>query len=292
MKLVSYIERGAHGNKASYGALDGDRLVDLSTRETPTLRGALATEGVEGLRQRLEARRKDAGIPATSVQLLPPIPDPEKILCIGLNYFLHAQEVNMQVPSNPSVFVRYPNSLVGQGQPVLRPPESEQFDYEAEMAVVIGRGGRRIPEAQAMQHVAGYSCMAENSVRDWQRHSAQATPGKNFFHSGAIGPWLVTPDEAGDVGQLEIIGRLNQEIVQRDTLDQLIFSIPRLIAYLSTFTELVPGDIIATGTPAGVGLSRKPQRWLRPGDIFEVEITRLGTLRNPVNDDHISQDNK
>lgn len=288
MKLVSYIEPGAEVKMASYGALDGDRLVDLSTREAPTLRVSLATDGVDGLRQRLEARRKNPGIPVTSVQLLPPIPDPEKILCIGLNYFLHAKEVNMQVPSNPSVFVRYPNSLVGQGQPVLRPPESEQFDYEAEMAVVIGRGGRRIPESQAMQHVAGYSCMAENSVRDWQRHSTQATPGKNFFHSGAIGPWLVTTDEIADVSQLEIIGRLNQEVVQRDTLDQLIFSIPRLIAYLSTFTELVPGDVIATGTPAGVGLSRKPQRWLRPGDIFEVEITGLGTLKNPVNDDHIS----
>ena len=288
MKLVSFTDRVKGVVKASYGALDGDRLVDLSTREAPTLRSALATEGVDGLRQRFEARRKDAGVPATSVQLVPPIPDPEKILCIGLNYFLHAQEVNMPVPSNPSVFVRYPNSFVGQGQPVLRPLESEQFDYEAELAVVIGRGGRRISEAQAMQHVAGYSCMAENSVRDWQRHSAQATPGKNFFHSGAIGPWLVTADEIADVSRLEIIGRLNQEVVQRDKLDQLIFSIPRLIAYLSTFTELVPGDVIATGTPAGVGLSRKPQRWLRPGDIFEVEITGLGTLRNPVNDDHIS----
>jgi len=291
MKLVSFIDRVTGVNKASYGALDGDRLLDLSRREAPTLRSALATEGVDGLRQRFEARRKDAGVPVSSVQLLPPIPDPEKILCIGLNYFLHAQEVNMPVPSNPSVFVRYPNSFVGQGQPVLRPPESEQFDYEAELAVVIGRGGRRISEAQAMQHVAGYSCMAENSVRDWQRHSAQATPGKNFFHSGAIGPWLVTADEIADVSRLEIIGRLNQEVVQRDKLDQLIFSIPRLIAYLSTFTELVPGDVIATGTPADVGLSRKPQRWLRPGDIFEVEITGLGTLRNPVNDDHISQEN-
>lgn len=191
----------------------------------------------------------------------------------------------MPVPSNPSVFTRYPSSFVGQDDDVLRPRESEQFDYEAELAVVIGRGGRRIRESQAMDHVAGYSCMAENSVRDWQRHSAQATPGKNFFHSGAFGPWLVTPDEVGDIGQLQIIGRLNQEVVQRDTLDQLIFKVPRLIAYLSTFTELVPGDVIATGTPAGVGLSRKPQRWLRPGDVFEVEITGLGTLRNTVADD-------
>lgn len=286
MKLVSYIEPGSEGKKASYGALDGERLIDLATSEAPTLRQALAADGLEGLRQRLKARLKTNGTPLAGLALLPPIPDPEKILCIGLNYYLHAEEVNMAVPSNPSVFVRYPSSFVGQGAAVLRPPESEQFDYEAEMAVVIGRGGRRISEEQAMEHVAGYCCMAENSVRDWQRHSAQATPGKNFFHSGAIGPWLVTPDEIGDLSRLEIIGRLNNHVVQRDTIDQLIFGIPRLIAYLSTFTELVPGDVIATGTPAGVGLSRKPQRWLRPGDVFEVEITGLGVLRNPVADDN------
>lgn len=286
MKLVSYIEPGSEGKKASYGALDGERLIDLATSEALTLRQALAADGLEGLRQRLKARLKTNETPLAGLALLPPIPDPEKILCIGLNYYLHAEEVNMAVPSNPSVFVRYPSSFVGQGAAVLRPPESEQFDYEAEMAVVIGRGGRRISEEQAMEHVAGYCCMAENSVRDWQRHSAQATPGKNFFHSGAIGPWLVTPDEIGDLSRLEIIGRLNNHVVQRDTIDQLIFGIPRLIAYLSTFTELVPGDVIATGTPAGVGLSRKPQRWLRPGDVFEVEITGLGVLRNPVADDN------
>lgn len=290
MKLVSYVDLEKNGNKASYGALDGDRVVDLATSESPTLRQALAAEGLGGLQQRLAVRSKEGGALLAGLKLLPPIPDPEKILCIGLNYHLHAQEVNMPVPSNPSVFVRYPSSFVGQGEAVLRPLESVQFDYEAEMAVVIGRGGRRISEGRAMEHVAGYCCMAENSVRDWQRHSAQATPGKNFFRSGAIGPWLVTPDEVGDLSRLEIIGRLNQEVMQRDTIDQLIFTIPRLIAYLSTFTELAPGDVIATGTPAGVGLSRKPQRWLRPGDVFEVEITGLGVLRNPVADDTISQE--
>lgn len=285
MKLVSYIEPGTDGKGPSYGALDGDRLVSLATPQAPSLRQALTTDGLEGLRSRFGELAKTKGIPAEGVKLLPPIPQPEKILCIGLNYYLHAREVDMPVPSNPSVFTRYPNSFVGQHDDVLRPRESEQFDYEAELAVVIGRGGRRISESRAMEHVAGYCCMAENSVRDWQRHSAQATPGKNFFHSGAFGPWLVTPDEAGDISQLQLTGRLNQEVVQQDTLDQLIFSVPRLIAYLSTFTELVPGDVIATGTPAGVGLSRKPQRWLRPGDVFEVEITGLGTLRNTVADD-------
>lgn len=289
MKLVSYIEPGSGGKQASYGTLDGDRLINLVTPEAPTLRIALANEGVEGLQQRFAARAENSGITLAGVQLLPPIPDPEKILCVGLNYYLHAQEVGMQVPLNPSIFLRYPNSFVGDGAPVLRPPESEQFDYEAELAVIIGRGGRRIPEAQALQHVAGYCCMAENSVRDWQRHSTQATPGKNFFRSGAMGPWLVTPDEAGDIASMEITGKLNQKVVQRDTLDQLIFGIPRLIAYLSTFTELVPGDVIATGTPAGVGLSQKPQRWLRAGDVFEVSITGLGTLRNPVTDEQIKQ---
>lgn len=290
MKLVSYIEPGIGGKPASYGCLDRDRLVNLATPQAPTLRTALANEGLEGLQQRFAARAANSGIALAGVQLLPPIPDPEKILCVGLNYYQHVQEVGMQVPSNPSVFLRYPNSFVGDGAPVLRPPESEQFDYEAELAVIIGRGGRRISEAQALQHVAGYSCMAENSVRDWQRHSTQATPGKNFVCSGAFGPWLVTPDEAGDVANMHITGSLNQKVVQRDKLDQLIFGIPRLIAYLSTFTELAPGDVIATGTPAGVGLSQKPQRWLRAGDVFEVSITGLGTLRNPVADEQIKQE--
>ncbi|MES2536203.1 MAG: fumarylacetoacetate hydrolase family protein [Pseudomonadota bacterium] len=285
MKLVSYIRRGHGSAAASYGALVGDRIIELATPGAPSLRQALATEGIAGLQSRLASASNSAGIAQSEVQLLPPIPDPEKILCIGLNYYLHAKEVNMPVPSQPSVFVRYPNSLVGQGQPVLRPPESEQLDYEAELAVVIGRGGRRIPEASAMEHVAGYACLAENSVRDWQRHSNQATPGKNFFHSGAFGPWLVTPDEAGPPDQMRVVGRLNGEEMQRDTIDQLIFPIPFLIAYLSTFTELVPGDVISTGTPAGVGISKKPQLWMKSGDVFEVEITGLGVLRNPVLDD-------
>ncbi|MBI2726257.1 MAG: fumarylacetoacetate hydrolase family protein [Polaromonas sp.] len=290
MKLVSFIVQETTGKRASYGAVIGNRVIDLATPEASSLRQALAAGGVPSLEQRLMANSHHGGLPLDGLTLLPPIPDPNKILCVGLNYFLHAQEVNMPVPSNPSVFVRYPNSIVGQNEPILRPPESEQFDYEAEMAIIIGKRGRRISEETAMQHVAGYCCMAENSIRDWQRHSAQATPGKNFYRSGALGPWIVTPDEIGDLRQLEIVGRLNGEVMQHDSIAQLIFPVPRLIAYLSTFTELEAGDVIATGTPAGVGMSRKPQRWLRSGDVFEVEITGLGVLRNPVVDETIPQE--
>lgn len=283
MKLVSYISRSSAA--ASYGALVGNRIIDLATPAAPTLRQALATEGIAGLKCRLAAASQEGGVIESEVELLPPIPDPGKILCIGLNYHLHAKELNMAVPSQPSVFTRFPNSLVGQDQAVLRPVESEQLDYEAELAVVIGRAGRRIPVERAMEYVAGYSCLAENSIRDWQRHSNQAIPGKNFYKSGAFGPWLVTPDEAGMIEEMTVIGRLNGKEVQRDTGDQMIFSVPYLIAYLSTFTELAPGDVISTGTPAGVGLSRNPQMWLKSGDVFEVEITGLGVLRNPVIND-------
>lgn len=289
MKLVSYSHPSSGSNlgngAVSYGAIVDDAVIDLATAEAPTLRQALAADGLIGLQQRLATANRSNGVALSEVILMPPIPDPEKILCIGLNYYLHAKEVNMAVPGQPSVFVRYPSSLTGHNQPVLRPPESEQLDYEAELAVVIGRAGRRIPVERAMNYVAGYACLAENSVRDWQRHSNQATPGKNFVKSGAFGPWLVTPDEAGPVEKMQIIGRLNGEEVQRDTGEQMIFSVAALIAYLSTFTELMPGDVISTGTPAGVGVSRKPQRWLKPGDVFEVEISGLGILRNPVIDD-------
>ncbi|HEY0294424.1 MAG TPA: fumarylacetoacetate hydrolase family protein [Bordetella sp.] len=284
MKLVSYLDPGKDPARPSYGAVVGDAVVDLASPSAPTLRAALAGEGIAGLAGRL-AENRGGSTALTDVVLLPPVIDPAKILCVGLNYHLHAQEAGMQVPAKPSIFVRFASSLTGQGQPVLRPRESDLFDYEAELAVVIGRQGRRISEQDAMRHVAGYACLAENSVRDWQRHSAQATPGKNFDASGAFGPWLVTPDEAGPPENMDIIGRLNGEVVQHDSVANMIFSVAELIAYLSTFTELLPGDVISTGTPAGVGLGRKPPRYMRAGDVFEVEISRLGVLRNRVQDD-------
>lgn len=285
MKLVSYIDRRRSPACPSFGAVIGANIVELAWPGITTLRQGLLAEGMKGLSERLAAAGQARTIALADVELLAPVVDPGKILCIGLNYHLHAQEVGMAVPTRPSVFVRFPSSLVGAGQPVVRPAESEKFDYEAELAVVIGRAGRRIPVAQALDYVAGYSCLAENSVRDWQRHSNQATPGKNFPASGAFGPWLVSPDEAGALEDMTVIGRLNGVQVQNDTVAHMIFSVPELIAYVSTFTELEPGDVISTGTPAGVGLSRKPPLFLKSGDVFEVEISGVGVLRNPVIDE-------
>jgi 2-keto-4-pentenoate hydratase/2-oxohepta-3-ene-1,7-dioic acid hydratase in catechol pathway len=285
MKLVSYIDPARRDGAPSYGAIVGELIIDLATPADPTLRAALANDGLDGIARRLNASLHKGGAALASVELLAPIPDPDKILCIGLNYHLHAQEMGMAIPAKPSVFVRFPSSLAAHGQPVLLPRESEQFDYEAELAIVIGRRARKVSAESALQYVAGYSCLAENSIRDWQRHSTQATPGKNFDKTGAFGPWLVTPDEAGRPDAMRVTGRLNGEEVQCDSTGNMIFSVAQLIAYLSTFTELLPGDVIATGTPAGVGMSRKPPRYLREGDVFEVDISGVGRLRNPVHND-------
>jgi 2-keto-4-pentenoate hydratase/2-oxohepta-3-ene-1,7-dioic acid hydratase in catechol pathway len=282
MKLVSYLDRTRAVPQPSYGAVVGSSIIDLAIPLAKTLREALALEGIDGIANRLAAKETENGLPISDATLLPPITDPQKILCVGLNYLLHAQEAKLPVPERPSVFVRFSSSFVGHGEPVLRPAESEQFDYEAELAVIIGRPARRIKEEDALQYVAGYSCIAENSVRDWQRHSTQATAGKNFVSSGGFGPWLVTQDEVPALEEMTVVGRLNGETVQHDCASNMIFPVARLVAYLSTFTELMPGDVIATGTPAGVGMSRQPPRYLRNGDVFEVAITGIGELCNAV----------
>lgn len=285
MKLVSYLDSTNASSVPSWGALIEESVVDLATPELRTLREAILRERIEGIARRLSDTQASKIMPLSRATLLPPIVDAEKILCVGLNYLRHAEEAKQVVPQRPSVFVRFSSSFVGHGQPVIRPRESEQFDYEAEIAVVIGRRARRVSEADALEVVAGYTCIAENSVRDWQRHSNQATPGKNFVNSGGFGPWLVTQDEAPAPTDMVVTGRLNGEVVQHDSAANMIFSIPQIIAYVSTFTELMPGDVIATGTPAGVGMSRKPPRFLREGDTFEVAISGIGELRNPVHDD-------
>ena len=281
MRLASFTHRGREG----FGIVDGEHVTDLSG-DAPTLRDALAGEGIDGLRGRATAGSR---IPLADITWRPPIPHPDKILCVGLNYFEHAKEANMAVPERPSLFVRFAASQVGHLQPVVRPRASAQFDYEAELAVVIGRRCRHVDEAGARQVIAGYTCFAENSVRDWQTHSRQATPGKNFEHSGACGPWLVTPDEAGPVEAMDVVGRLNGETMQRDSAANMIFSVPQTIAYITTFVTLLPGDIIVTGTPAGVGFTRKPPVWLKPGDRFDVEISGIGVLSNPVVDEPAQQ---
>lgn len=282
MRYLSYRHRGQDG----YGALHADRIAPLASPSAPTLRQALAQLGTVGLQQLAE--RREPSIALSEVDYLPTITDPGKFICVGLNYHAHAKEANMAVPPRPSLFVRFPDSVTGHEQPVLRPAESEQFDYEAELAIVVGgpaSGSRRVSEADAMKLVAGYTCLAENSLRDWQRHSAQATPGKNFFHSGALGPFMVTTDEVGAPEAMEVIGRLNGQELQRDKVSEMIFSLPQIISYITSFTLLSPGDVIATGTPAGVGLGKKPPLWMKAGDVFEVEITGLGVLRNRVADD-------
>jgi 2-keto-4-pentenoate hydratase/2-oxohepta-3-ene-1,7-dioic acid hydratase in catechol pathway len=282
MKYASYLL--PNGDQA-FGAVtpDGSMLSDLRDAGVPALRAALTMWRLDGLAQR--AARADYTVPAASVRWLQPITDPAKIICVGLNYRTHAAEAAREVPKHPSLFVRFADSQVGHLEPVVAPWASTQFDYEAELAVVIGKAARHVSAVDALDHVAGYSCFAENSVRDFQKHAAQATPGKNFHASGAFGPWITTPDEIGDLEKVEVIGRLNGEVMQRDTIEHLVFPIPELIAYISTFTPLLPGDVIATGTPAGVGSARKPPVFMRQGDTFVVEIPGVGTLRNKVVDE-------
>ena len=240
---------------------------------------AVLREGaLDGLR---DASATAATVPLDAVQLLPPVVGP-RIFCVGINYRSHREEMGRDASDHPTIFVRFPSSLVGHGAPLLRPRASDRFDYEGELAVVIGRGGRRIAREQALDHVAGYSCFNDGSIRDYQRHTSQFTAGKNFDRSGSFGPWLVTADEVGDPSTLTLTTRLNGEVMQHSTTDLLIFDVPEIIAYLSEFTELRPGDIIATGTPGGVGVARDPAVFMRPGDTIEVEISGVGTLRNEI----------
>jgi len=220
-----------------------------------------------------------------SVELLPPLPSPGKIICIGLNYADHSVESGFAIPTYPTVFGRFASSLTGHGAPIVRPRISEQLDYEGEFVAVIGRGGRDIPKASALKHVIGYSLFNDGSIRDYQFKAPQWTVGKNFDHTGAFGPYLVTADELPPGCQgLRLQTRLNGEVVQSASTDDLIFDVASLISTLSQAFALCPGDIIVTGTPAGVGLARKPPLWMKPGDICEVELEGLGVLSNPVID--------
>lgn len=222
---------------------------------------------------------------ASDLQFAPVIPNPDKILCVGVNYRPHIEEMGRQVPDHPVVFVRFPASLVGHNEPILRPRASKQFDFEGELAVVIGKRARHVKRDGALDCIAGYCCFMDGSIRDWQRHTPQFTPGKNFHHSGAIGPCIVTADEIPDPSVLQLTTFVNGEAMQHGRVAELVFDIPALIEYCSTFAELLPGDIIATGTPGGVGAARTPPVWLQPGDTVDVDIPGVGRLRSPVLDE-------
>ena len=218
----------------------------------------------------------------------PFLPDPEKIICVGVNYHNRNEEYRdgSELPKFPSLFFRAPRSFVAHGDAIWRPAESEQLDYEGEIAIVIGKPGRRIPRAGAHAHIGGFTCMNEGTIRDWLRHGKfNVTQGKNFEHTGAIGPWMVTPDEVGALDRLRVTTRVNGEVRQDDTVANMIFPFDHLLHYISTFTTLVPGDIVATGTPTGAGARFDPPRWLKPGVKVEVAVPGIGTLRNAVMDE-------
>lgn len=246
----------------------------------PDLKSVIAAGQLAGLK--VAALAQGAVVPAGQARLLPVIPNPGKIFCVGLNYTSHVAEMKRPDADHPAIFVRFADSLAAAGDALQRPAFSDRFDYEGELAIVIGKGGRHISQADAFDHVAGYACFNDGTVRDWQRHTHQWTPGKNFPATGAFGPSLVPADEVGDVNALTLQTRLNGQIVQQASLADLIFTIPVIVEYLSRFTPLAAGDVIATGTPGGVGDKRNPPLYMKDGDLVEVEITGLGILRNTV----------
>jgi 2-keto-4-pentenoate hydratase/2-oxohepta-3-ene-1,7-dioic acid hydratase in catechol pathway len=277
MRYISFIRPD---RVATFGRIEGESVFDLSTGDGAPLdlAGALAADVLGSLSD-------GASYALPEVQLLPVIPNPGKIICVGLNYATHVAETGREQHDHPAIFTRWASTLVAAGAPLVRPRESARLDYEGELAVVIGKPGRRIAAANAIDHIAGYAIFNDASVRDWQRHNSQFTPGKNFPSTGGFGPALVTPDEVPDLAGQRIQTRLNGELVQDQPIADMIWDVPKIIAYCSTFTRLDPGDVIATGTPGGVGDKRQPPLYLKGGDSVEVSIGVIGTLRNPVVDE-------
>ncbi|MES2189499.1 MAG: fumarylacetoacetate hydrolase family protein [Pseudomonadota bacterium] len=282
MKLVSYLNSG----RVSFGAVVDGGIVDIvnaSAGRYTGIRDILEPDQLAEVSALIKGRKPTISLEEAT--LLPVIPDPGKIWCCGLNYHEHVQETQREVTEQPTFFLRVADSQVAHGQPIVRPRVSTQLDYEGEIAVVIGRGGRHISEADAGMHVAGYACYNDATVRDWQRHTSQWGPGKNFWRTGGFGPWLVTSDEIPFGTVMSLTTRLNGQVMQHATTDMLIHSIARQIAYVSTVVPLAPGDVIVTGTPGGVGARRQPPVWMAPGDVVEIEVAHVGMLRNVVADE-------
>ncbi|HNZ90193.1 MAG TPA: fumarylacetoacetate hydrolase family protein [Acidovorax sp.] len=282
MKLISFLNQGT----PSYGIVNGDDVLDLTPilgAQAPDLKTLIAKDLLGVAAE--AAKTRPFTLKYSQLTLLPVIPNPGQIFCIGLNYGEHVQETGSKVTESPVIFTRVADSQVAHNQDILRPAESHRLDYEAEIAIVIGKGGRRIKEEDAWDHIVGYACYNDGSVRDWQVATSQWIPGKNFYKTGGFGPWMVTSDEIqpGRVMRLQTV--LNGQVLQDTTTDKMIHSIPRQIAYISTFTPLSPGDVIVTGTPGGVGNKRTPQIFMKPGDVCEIVVDAIGTLRNGIRDD-------
>ena len=281
MKLISYHRDG----KACFGAVVDDGVIELSGRiAAPDLASLVAdAQQLQQAKDVVAKGRPDCKL--ASVDLDPVIPNPRKVVCVGINYVKHAEEAGRKVGDYPVIFQRYSETVLAHGKPLLRPKASTHFDFEAELAVVIGKGGSHIDPANAMEHVAGYTCFNDASVRDWQFHTHQYGMGKNFRATGAVGPWLVTADEIPEYRNLTIQGVLNGQIMQEGKLSELAFDVPALIAYISQALPWHPGDILATGTPSGIGFKRTPPVFLKDGDTFDVVVPGVGTLSNPVVDE-------
>lgn len=273
------------GTRVTWGIIDGDDAVDVGFVLRDRYADLKAVIAAGALADASAAATDATRRPVAEITWLPVVPNPDKILCIGHNYEDHRQETGRAKVDHPSVFGRFANSQTAHLADIVRPRVSSKLDYEGELALVIGKAGRYVTREDAWSHIAGYACYNECSVRDFQLHTMQFTPGKNFPGTGAFGPWMMTPDELGDVGSLRVTTRLNGAVMQDGSTADMIFDIPRLIAYCSTFTRLEPGDVIVTGTPGGVGAKRTPPVWLKPGDVIEVEVERLGVLRNGIVDE-------
>jgi 2-keto-4-pentenoate hydratase/2-oxohepta-3-ene-1,7-dioic acid hydratase in catechol pathway len=280
MRIASYLVDG----KPAFGVVSADGVITMNSRldgRFATLREALGAGALEEMRDIAKVAKPDRDL--TGLSYLPVIPNPGKILCVGLNYKSHAAEQGGAVAEKPNIFTRFADTLIAHDGAMLRPKASVQFDWEGELVVVIGRGGRAIPEERALDHVAGYTCGCDGSVRDFIKTSL--VTGKNFPASGPIGPWMVTSDEIPDPSQLTLTTRLNGADVQHSGTDMMMHAVPSLIAYCSAFTPLAPGDLIFTGTPDGIGAKRTPPVWMKAGDVLEVEISKIGTLRARVLDE-------
>ncbi|MEF2070707.1 fumarylacetoacetate hydrolase family protein [Consotaella sp. CSK11QG-6] len=277
------------GDVRKYGLVTDRGLIDLAARygaRWPTLREVVADGALMHLFT--EAGALDPDVSPDEMRYQIPVPAPEKIICVGVNFPDRNAEYKdgQGAPANPSLFVRFPGSFTGHEQPLMRPPESTQLDYEGEIAIIVGKAGRRIREADALDHVAALTLCNEGTIRDWTRHAKfNVTQGKNFEKSGAMGPWLVPFTEEAQIADIALETRVNGEVRQRDRTSRMVFSIRRIIAYISTFTALAPGDVIVTGTPTGAGARFDPPIWLTPGDVVEVEAQGIGTLRNTVADE-------
>ncbi|KTB59746.1 fumarylacetoacetate hydrolase family protein [Pseudomonas syringae] len=282
MKFASFIVEG----RTTYGVVEGDQLIDMDGLK-PTfgadLKQAISNNLLSGLGSDLLASLPR--IPMAQVTFLPVIQNPGKVLCIGINYATHVRETGREMPTYPMIFTRFADSQVAHMQPIIRPKASHKLDFEGELAVVIGKTARHVKQADALDYVAGYACYNDGSVRDWQKHTIQFIPGKNFPYTGSFGPWLVTRDEIGDPQNLELTTRLNGEVMQHTNTSDMIFDVRALIEYCSTFTELAPGDVIVSGTTGGVGAFREPPVWMKPGDEVEIEISGIGILRNSIVDE-------